>query len=170
MLSAPLVGSELMITDCRLLAGESLGSKMLPVSEAKSEPLVAKLKVAFSLMVLALSAPTGWLLTGVIVIDMVLAGGAELLLPVAPVSVTVNVKVGAAMPPAAVFLSAGGVNRNWPALSCASVTVWAPLIVAAPSLSVPPCRLAGVMVTEASVLLFGAGSCGSLNGKSAAEK
>src|SRR5437762_294697 len=125
MVSVPLVGSEVMITDWRVLAGLSFGSKVLPTREAKSEPLVAKLKVVSSLMVLALSAPTGWLLTAVMF--RVMVAGPEVLLPVAPVSVTVNVKVGAVELP--LFLSAAGVKRSWPALSWDTETVVAPVIL-----------------------------------------
>ena len=77
MVSVPRVGSVVMITDCRLLAGVSLGSNVLPTSEAKSEPLVAKAKEPSSLMVLALSAPTGWLLTAVMF--KVMVAGPEVL-------------------------------------------------------------------------------------------
>ena len=76
-------------------------------------------EVPSSLMVLALSAPTGWLLTAVMF--RVMVAGPEVLF-VVPVSVTVNVKVGAAELP--LFLSAAGVKRSWPALSWARLTVW----------------------------------------------
>src|SRR5262245_35512357 len=110
MVSVPLVGSDVMITDWKVLADGlllSFGSNTLPESEAKSEPLVANWIVVFSLMVLALSAPTGWLLTAVML--MVMVAAVDVLLPLGPVSVTVNVKVGAVMPPVPVFLSAAGV-------------------------------------------------------------